>query len=119
MKSSDNDIFDNDDVPNVEKLKSSIDKLASKIDKAKAKPAPKVIAKPIVILSMAERYKRAWHIIYDKQQEWRKKEIDNQLANNNGKLSDRDWDNSFADDVEKLAESDDFLSGEVSSPPDK
>jgi hypothetical protein len=102
----------------MEKIKSSIDKLASKIEKSK--PAPKKISpakQEVITLSMGERYKRAWTKTYDKQQEWRKKEIDN--SKKDGTFGIKDWDDDFVKQVVELAESDNFLSGEVSSTPDK
>jgi hypothetical protein len=56
---------------------------------------------------MGERYKRAWTKTYDKQQEWRRKEIDN--SQKNGTFGVKDWDDDFVQQVVSLAESNDPL----------
>lgn len=56
-------------------------------------------------LSMEDQYANAWKIVYNKLPKWRQNELDNQLKS--GKLSDKDWDTDFVQQVIALAESDD------------
>lgn len=87
-----------------EKLNSAKNRLKKSIDNL-----PKDVSKvaPEIPLSTQERYKRAWKKTYNGLQAWRQKEIDTQLKT--GKLSDKDWDNEFSQQVISLAESDDPL----------
>jgi desulfoferrodoxin (superoxide reductase-like protein) len=98
----------------VTEFESKMAKEASKIkvipaiDKAKLEKAIKEgKTKKIgfVPITMAERYAISWKNVYAKLTEWRQKEIDNQLKS--GKLSDKDWDTDFVQQVIALAESDD------------
>ncbi len=101
-----------DDVEAFEKKQKKISKkdqnklnTASKRLKGVLNDTSKVVVE--IPLSTQERYKRAWAKAYSLQLDWRQKEIDTQLKT--GKLSDKDWDNDFAQQVISLAESDDPL----------
>lgn len=83
-----------------EKLKKALDKLTKELKKIED-------IKPVVETTMAELYKKAWDVVYKKQQGWRQKEIDTSLKS--GRLSDREWDDDFVREVISLAESDDFV----------
>jgi hypothetical protein len=87
-----------------------VDEFQSKIDKVTKKNPNKTVKtedkkkpeKKPVELSMSERYKKSWEIVYKKQPEWRRKEIDIQLKS--GKLSDKECDKDFIQQVASLAE---------------
>lgn len=64
------------------------------------KPINKIV--DIKLSPMAEKYKKAWKKVYNKQAEWRRKEIDKQMES--GKLSDKSYDTDFAQQVASLAE---------------
>ncbi len=78
---------------------------------SKSAVTSKVTEKKVVVssatMTMAERYKAAWKIIYQKQELWRQKEIDN--SQKNGTFGNRDWDTDFVQQVAALAESDNPL----------
>jgi hypothetical protein len=89
-----------------EKLKKVMDKLAGDLRKLET-------LKSVVETPMAELYKKAWSVVYKKQQTWRQKEIDTTLKS--GRLSDREWDDDFVRAVIYLAESDDFVQKSAST----
>lgn len=74
----------------------------------KKKPLPTTIevikTTKSATLTIADRYKKAWEIVYKELPEWRQKEIDNQMKS--GKLSDKQWDTDFVQQVTALADSD-------------
>ena len=89
------------------KLKKLKSELFDKLQNQNGEPGVMYLEKTQPITDMATRYKLAWKKTYGKQQGWRQKEIDTTLKS--GRLSDRDWDNDFVQQVVSLAESDDPL----------
>lgn len=110
-----------EDVTEFESLMAKASKLpkkdAEKLKKAMAKAAKSLkkleSLNPIVETPMAELYKKAWDVVYKKQQTWRQKEIDTTLKS--GRLSDKEWDDDFVREVISLAESDDFVQKSASA----
>lgn len=87
-----------DDVTEFEsKMAKEASKSISTKDKAKLEKAVKEKKKITVDLSMADKYINAWKQIYAKLPKWRQNEIDNQLKT--GKLSDKEWDTDFVQQI--------------------
>jgi len=84
---------------NSDELKKVIDNLAKEALKKDKKPIVKSIS------LMADRYKKAYTIVYNKKEQWRKEEIDK--ARNDGKMSR--WDLDFVQQIICLAESNETL----------
>lgn len=67
------------------------------------KTAEKTTQKTVESKPTGNIYQIAWKIVYDRQQEWRKKEINTQLKLE-GKLTDSRWDTDFIQQVISEAE---------------
>lgn len=114
----DDEIFNSPDINNTDvkpkkKLISSMERNSLKRPptetvtlKGTILPKVKTEAKSVV-LTMADRYRKAWDIVYNNQQQWRKKEID--VSKSNGTFGTTRWDDDFVRQVTALAEKDDPL----------
>jgi uncharacterized protein (DUF1697 family) len=94
-----------DDVTEFESQMAKNAKSLHPNDKKKLEKAVKEKKQFTAALSMAIRYENAWKSVYSKLPKWRQNEIDNQLKS--GRLSNKDWDTDFVQQVVVLAESDD------------
>ncbi len=57
--------------------------------------------------NMKDRYSKAWKVMYDKQAQWRKDEIDESMKHK--LFGNKRWDTEFINEVIKLAESEQIL----------
>lgn len=86
-----------------EKLKDSLDRLTANLDKKNIVTTTK---NPKVV-TMKERYEKAWEIVFKRLPEWRQKELTE--SKKDGTFGVKDWDTDFVRQVAALAESDDLL----------
>ncbi len=92
-------------VKQIDTLKKEIKDLVEEVEKDIAqivdiKPVAKVEVKP---MTMAEKYKNAWDVVYGKQTEFRRNEIDRAVKD--GTFGVKSWDKDFILQIASFAES--------------